>query len=44
MGPPGLTPPGLGAALLFAVGLPVAPVFGFVATVGIHGFANLLGP
>ena len=25
MGPPGPTPPGLGAALLFATGLPVAP-------------------
>ena len=31
MGPPGSTPPSLGAALLFAAGLPVAPVFVSVA-------------
>ena len=31
MGPPGPTPPSLGAELLFAAGLPVAPVFVSVA-------------
>lgn len=31
MGPPDQTPPSLGAALLFAVGPPMAPVFASVA-------------